>query len=107
MDCTLVRAYRKAYELKQEQANAQAWLQAAYIYDTLMRVAPVYQAFNKRPRPKPFLEKPFDLMRKQEKPRTSYQETQKVIASRTRFEMMICGINEKFKQKGGEADGGN
>ena len=34
-DPSLVRYYRKAYEIKQEQINNNAWLQGLYIYDAV------------------------------------------------------------------------
>lgn len=34
-DSSLVRYYRKAYEIKQEEINNNAWLQGVYIYDAV------------------------------------------------------------------------
>lgn len=34
-DCSLTRYYRKAYKLKQEEFNNNAWLQGMYIYDAV------------------------------------------------------------------------
>lgn len=34
-DASLVRYYRKAYEIKQEEINNNAWLQGLYIYDAI------------------------------------------------------------------------
>ncbi len=34
-DVTLVRYYRKAYEIRQEEINNNAWLQGLYIYDAI------------------------------------------------------------------------
>lgn len=34
-DCSLTRYYRKAYKLKQEEINNNAWLQGLYIYDAV------------------------------------------------------------------------
>ena len=34
-DSSLVRYYRKAYEIKQEEINNNAWLQGMYIYDAV------------------------------------------------------------------------
>lgn len=34
-DCSLTRYYRKAYKLKQEEKNNNAWLQGLYMYDAI------------------------------------------------------------------------
>ena len=34
-DCSLARYYRKAYQIKQEEANNNAWLQGMYVYDAV------------------------------------------------------------------------
>ena len=37
----LTRAYRKAWEMKVSQRNWEMWMQGGYIYDALLKVAPV------------------------------------------------------------------
>ncbi|MBQ8766533.1 MAG: hypothetical protein IJZ16_06990 [Clostridia bacterium] len=34
-DCSLTRYYRKAYKIKQEEINNNAWLQGLYMYDAV------------------------------------------------------------------------
>jgi hypothetical protein len=34
-DCSLTRYFRKAYKIKQEEINTNAWLQGAYVYDAV------------------------------------------------------------------------
>lgn len=38
---SLVRAYRKAWQMKREQKNYEMWMQGMYIYNALLCVAPV------------------------------------------------------------------
>ena len=40
-DPSLVKAYRKAWEMKVSQRNWEMWMQGGYIYDALLKVAPV------------------------------------------------------------------
>lgn len=47
MDCQLVKAYRKAFRIRQEQENRYAWLQGMYIYDALSSVPIVVSGFAK------------------------------------------------------------
>ena len=37
-DCQLVKFYRKAHKLKNEQKNQELWLQGMYIYEALCNV---------------------------------------------------------------------
>ncbi len=64
MDCTLVKHYRKAHELKRNYKNQELWLQGLYIYDALCAVSPVLRAFAKpNTKPIPYPEKPYPLTR--------------------------------------------
>ena len=55
-------AYRKAYELKQEQRNSELWLQGLYVYEAILDASPILQAFAKSgTRPRKYTEKPYDL----------------------------------------------
>ena len=47
-DCQLVKAYRKAAELRKSQMNAEAHLQGMYFYEALCNVSPLLQAFAKQ-----------------------------------------------------------
>ena len=44
-DYTQLEHYQKAFELRRERANYDAWLQGAYMYDALCMVSPVLNAF--------------------------------------------------------------
>lgn len=65
-DPSLTRYYRKAYLIKQEQFNHNAWLQGMYIYDAVSSV--VYNALKKKTDPKRnYTEKPYDFNINKEK----------------------------------------
>lgn len=46
-DCRLVIAYRKAYKIRQEEANRNAWLQGLYVFKALNSTPIVVQGFAK------------------------------------------------------------
>lgn len=72
-------AYRKAYKLRRETENEQAWLQGLYIYDAF--VVCLSNAFSKRGAKKQqYLEKPLDIfpLTEKEKKRRERQETEKM-----------------------------
>ena len=65
-DCSLARYYRKAYQIKQDEINHNAWLQGLYVYDAVSTV--VYNAFkNKNDPKKHYAEKPYDFKPDREK----------------------------------------
>lgn len=61
-DVALVRAYRKAHELRRRWQNEQCWLQGAYIYEALCDAAPVFHAFAKKgTKPNPYVKEPYPI----------------------------------------------
>ena len=66
-DATLTRYYRKAYKLKQEQENNNAWLQGMYFYDALSTA--LHNALRgmgkSKPAAKDYPKQPYDIFKKQ------------------------------------------
>lgn len=61
-DCALVIPYRKAYRIKQEEANRLAWLQGMYFFEALCDVSPIMHAFAKSGTTvRPYPEKPYEF----------------------------------------------
>lgn len=60
-DHTLAISYRRAYEIRRKQDNEDKWLQGAYVYEAISRVAPLLIPFNEHPKPLPYLDKPYPL----------------------------------------------
>lgn len=85
---SLVRAYRKAWQLRRENRNSEAWLMGLYVYDALMCVAPVMRAAlsNERPKPGKYPEEPYPLTEKEAKRREAIQE-------RKDFEAYLAKMN--------------
>lgn len=104
MDCELVRAYRKAYEYKQEYDNSMLWLQGLYIYRALEAQRPGWAFYAKKtPKPEKYIEKPLpvtDEMRKQ----YAHEDTMKMAEQ---FKAAFSARNKKMNTtKGGEDNGG-
>lgn len=111
-DPQAVRAYREADRIRQQRANETAWLQGAYVYDAIGRLASVLNGFVKHPKAKPYPEKPYDILGQEKKePQTQAEAEKKVADSRDYFMAMVQSWNkqmsEKQKKKGGASDGGN
>ena len=99
-DCTLVKYYRKAEELRNEKLNQELWLQGMYIYEALCDVAPVLRAFvAKGTKPAPYSSKPYPLNDKQTK-RDEEEKQRKLAEKGKRFmEAMTVSVNKRFEGK--------
>lgn len=106
-DCQLVKYYRKAHELRNEQKNQELWLQGLYIYDALCAVAPVLHAFAKRgTKPHPYTEKPYPLTKKGVKEERKAQEKANRQKAKAFFEAWASRLKLP-ERKDVSADGNN
>ncbi len=89
----LAVAYRKAYRLKREEENEQAWLQGLYIYDAFAVV--LTNALSKRGTTKQnYIERPIDIFpltqrekkRREEEERAKMQKAMEAMAAKQRRE---------------------
>lgn len=98
-DCTLVRAYRKAEELRADKQNLYLWLQGRYIYDALTRVAPVLHAFAKKgTKPGPYMEEPYPLTPQAAKQAEETAEVKQYNKNKKWVESFQIRNNLAFKQ---------
>lgn len=85
-DSTLVRAYRRAYQIKQEQDNTNAWLCGLYVYDAVSTALHnAMRGMGKNPPPaKQYATKPYELYKREkteaEKAKEVEIEQQKAVA---------------------------
>ena len=97
-DCTLVKYYRKAEEIRNEKRNQELWLQGMYFYEVMCDVAPVLHSFAKKgTKPTPYSPKPYPLNEKQVK-RDEEEKQRKLMEKGKKFmEAMAVSINKKFE----------
>ena len=63
-DATLTRYFRKAYKIKQEEANNNAWLQGLYVYDAISTA--LHNALrDKKTHTRDYAKQPYDLFKKE------------------------------------------
>jgi hypothetical protein len=82
-DPALARYYRKAYQIKQDEINNNAWLQGMYVYDAIATA--LHNALGgKNTRPRKYAEKPYNFNTKEksevEKAAEVEREQQKAAA---------------------------
>lgn len=97
-DVTLVKAYRKAYEYKKQEWNVQAYLNGMYVYDALIRVAPIFHAFAKRgTKPMEYRDKPIEILTSLQQKKA--EEVNKSRDMQLRMIEKFKKINKHFEQK--------
>jgi len=94
-DHTLAIAYRIAFKRKRDRDNENFWLQGAYVYEAIMRVAPLLIPFNEHPKPMPYLDKPYDLGTSEEQ---AGNTKQKAVADKglAYMQAQMIKFNKKF-----------
>ncbi len=99
-DCTLVKYYRKAEELRNEKRNQELWLQGLYIYEAICDVSPILHAFAKKgAKPHPYPSKPYAISEKQIKRDREEKERKLVEKGKKFMEAMMLSTNKRFKEQ--------
>lgn len=99
MDCELVRAYRKAYEYKQEYDNSQLWLQGLYIYRAMEAQRPGWAFYTKKPmKSEKYLEKPIAVT-KALREQYAHEETMEMAEQ---FKAALSARNKRLNAQEGE-----
>ena len=62
-DVSMVKAYRKAYELQERRRNQELWLQGMYIYEALCDASPLFRFTMKKGaiKPEPYVKEPYPI----------------------------------------------
>ena len=105
-DCTLVKYYRQAEELRNERRNQELWLQGMYIYEALCDVSPVLHAFAKKgTKPNPYSSRPYAISEKQIREEREERERKLAEKGKRFMEALMQSTNKRFgeqSQQGGE-----
>ena len=73
-DSSLTRYYRKAYQIKQDEFNNNAWLQGVYIYDAISTALHNALRDPKKSRAREYAKQPYDFRRKEKTEQEKAQE---------------------------------
>ena len=98
-DPGLVRAFRRAAEIKSERKNQELWLQGMYIYDALCCASPIFRSFSKKgTRPAPYPTEPYALTASQQKKEKVSKEKRTYEKGKARMMAYMEAINARFAQ---------
>ena len=105
-DATMVKYFREADDLKRERRNSELWLQAAYIYEALLDVSPVFNPLSKKNKPFPFRSEPIPITISGTKQQEERNKKKRLESGKDAMRAMMVAINSRFKEgrKGGEVD---
>lgn len=92
------KAYKKAYELRQEDLNANHWLQGRYVYDAIVAVAPILRAFSKARKPSEYNQKPYDITQAQRKRTEEDEERKRYERIKERVQLFADEYNKRRKE---------
>ena len=87
------RAFREAWELKQRYRNMEMWRQGMYIYDSLLKVAPVLRPMTKgNVKPGEYPKEPYPLTEKEAHEREEAQRIARLKRFMERLEEESKGV---------------
>ena len=91
------KAYRKAYEMRMQREEWARWRQAAYIYDTILRLTPVLHAFaGKNAKPEAFPDEPWPITAKEAREQKAAREKANYEA---RLQRMRAASDRELKRR--------
>lgn len=104
-DPSLVRAYRKADEIRKNRMNEQMWLQGMYIYEALCDASPLYHDLAKRgTKARPYSDKPYCLTPEQKEKREENHEKEVYDKGKAHMMQMMEIINARFAKQAEKGD---
>lgn len=98
-DPQLTIFYRKADEISRDKQNSLAWLQGMYVYDAIIRLAPILVANPKKgAKPKPYTEQPYPLNSERTNPQKAEKaEKAKQDKGLAYMEAFMIANNKKYE----------
>lgn len=101
-DAEWVKYTREAYRLRRERENEEHWIQGMYVYDAIIRTAPLLNGFVKNPKAEPYPDKPYVLFDDAPKERPKSEEDAKELENQAFIRSWVAKVN---RLKGDKKDG--
>lgn len=111
-DVCMVRAYRKARELRDKRRNQELWLQGMYIYEALCDASPLFRFSMKKGvvKPEPYLKEPYPITAEEVREREEREAKRQQERLKADFAAFAEAIRRKMPSeahpdtKGGEVN---
>lgn len=100
-DCTLVKPYRQAFEMKQDRENQRLWLQGRYFYDAICAASPLFRFSMKggKIEAMPYTEEPYPRNAKQARELQERKDKEAMEKMRVDMEAKMAAWNKAFEEK--------
>ena len=100
-DVSMVKAYRKAYELREKRRNQELWMQGMYFYEALCDASPLFRFTMKKGiiRPEPYLNEPYPITAAEVREREEREARVREERIKAGFAMFAEQIRKKMSQE--------
>lgn len=95
----MVKYYRKAYEIRQDEFNRNAWLQGMYVYEAIADIAPILHAFAKKgTKARKYSEKPYEFKKPEKKAKRLSKADAEAKAKSDKARSLMMAFMQKQQQ---------
>ena len=107
-DVSKVKAYRKAYELKEKRRNQELWLQGMYFYEALCDASPLFRFSMKKGtiKPEPYVKEPYPITEAEVKEREEREARKKEERLKAEFAAFVERMRKQMPQEARSQDDG-
>ena len=101
-DVSAVKAYRKAYELREKRRNQELWLQGMYFYEALCDASPLFRFTMKKGsiKPEPYVKEPYPITESEVRERKERDARQKEERLKAEFAAFAERMRKKDAPRG-------
>jgi hypothetical protein len=107
-DVEMVKAYRKANELRDKRKNQDMWIQGRYFYDALCAASPLYRFSMKKGiiKPEPYTSEPYPITEAELREREEREAKAREERLKVEFTAFVEGIRKKMLKEAHSPDDG-
>ena len=100
-DPSMVKAYRKANELRDKRNNYEFWLQGMYFYEALCDASPLFRTtFSKGTiKAEPYAKEPYPITQAEVREREEREAREKEARLKAEFALFCEGMRKKMPQE--------
>lgn len=100
----MAKHFREKNKRDMERKNMELWLQGEYIYEAILYASPVFNVFDKHPKPIPYRDEPIPLTQTDREEKEVRDNQKKMEAGKDIMMGLMGSINAQFRKKE-QADG--
>lgn len=97
---SMVKAYRKANELRDKRRNQELWLQGMYFYEALCDASPLFRFTTKKSvKPESYLKEPYPITEAEVREREERERRKKEERLKAEFALFAEQMRKKMSQE--------